>query len=80
MQRDSAIFTASEKLDQKYDAYEKDIAVVSFYFNHQTVFEYTRYIEHEILILKCLVFQTCFQGEEDDPTCFYISSKLHSIW
>ena len=44
LQRDSEIFTASRRVDQKYDAYKKDIAIVSFYFNHPSVFEYTRYI------------------------------------
>ena len=26
-----------------YDAYERDIALVTFYFDTDTVFEYTRY-------------------------------------
>ena len=41
-QRNSAILTDDDKLDGTYDAYEKDIAVVSFYFKSPTVFEYTR--------------------------------------
>ena len=54
LQRDSAIFTASGKVDQKYDAYQKDIAIVSFYFNHPTVFEYTRYIKNGNTLIKAI--------------------------
>ena len=32
-------------MDDTYDAYDKDIAVVSFYFEQPTVFEYARYGE-----------------------------------
>ena len=39
-QRQSAIFTT--RLDDNYDAYEKDIAMVSFFFKKNTVFEYKR--------------------------------------
>ena len=41
-QRDAAIFTATNNYDETYDAYEKDIALVSFYFKQPTAFEYTR--------------------------------------
>ena len=39
-QRQSAIFTT--RLDDNYDAYEKDIAMVSFFFKKNTVFEFKR--------------------------------------
>ena len=41
-QIDSSIFSASYDVSQKYDAYEKDIAVVTFYFETNSVFEYSR--------------------------------------
>ena len=44
-QRNSALLGDSDIMDDTYDAYEKDIAVVSFYFEHPTVFEYARYGE-----------------------------------
>ena len=31
-------------IDNSYDAYEEDIALVSFYFKEPTVFEYTRHV------------------------------------
>ena len=34
--------------DNSYDAYEEDIALVSFYFEEPTVFEYTRYVQEAI--------------------------------
>ena len=43
-QRNSALLGDTDKLDDTYDAYEKDIAVVSFYFEKPTVFEYARYM------------------------------------
>ena len=39
-QRDSAIFTY--RMDDTYDAYEKDIAMVSFFFKKNTLFEFKR--------------------------------------
>ena len=30
--------------DNSYDAYEEDIALVSFYFEEPTIFEYTRHV------------------------------------
>ena len=45
-QIDSSIFSASYDVSQKYDAYEKDIAVVTFYFETNSVFEYSRYESH----------------------------------
>ena len=41
-QKASAIFTATKNVDETYDAYERDIAIVSFYFKQPTAFEYTR--------------------------------------
>ena len=42
-QRESAIFTATNDIDATYDAYEKDIAVVTFYFEEEpAIFEYIR--------------------------------------
>ena len=41
-QQSSAIFTATKNVQETYDAYEKDIAIVSFYFKQPTAFEYTR--------------------------------------
>ena len=42
IQRDSAIFTATNNVEGTYDAYEKDIAIAVFYFRQPTAFEYTR--------------------------------------
>ena len=42
LQRDSAIFTVAHNVEEVYDAYEKDIAIVSFYFKEATLFEYTK--------------------------------------
>ena len=36
------VFPASLEKNPKYDAYEKDIAMVTFFFETSTVFEYTR--------------------------------------
>ena len=42
-QQDSAIFTATNNIDATYDAYEKDIAIVSFFFEEEpAIFEYSR--------------------------------------
>ena len=41
-QRNSAVFTATNRVDDTYDAYERDIAIVSFYFEYPTTFEYIR--------------------------------------
>ena len=39
-QRESAIFTT--RMHETYDAYEKDIAMVSFFFKKNTLFEFKR--------------------------------------
>ena len=39
-QRESAIFTS--RMHDTYDAYEKDIAMVSFFFKKNTLFEFKR--------------------------------------
>ena len=39
-QRESAIFTY--RMHDTYDAYEKDIAMVSFFFKKNTLFEFKR--------------------------------------
>ena len=44
LQEDSALFTASIDMEETYDAFERDIALVSFYFKNPTVFEYIRWI------------------------------------
>ena len=41
-QEDSALFTASIDMEETYDAFDRDIALVSFYFKNPTVFEYIR--------------------------------------
>ena len=38
----SAIFGATNSLEETYDAYEKDISIVSFYFEQSKAFEYIR--------------------------------------
>ena len=43
-QKSSAVFTATYDVEGTYDAYEKDIAIVSFFFEYPTVFEYTRFV------------------------------------
>ena len=42
LQEDSALFTASIDMEETYDAFKRDIALVSFYFKNPTVFEYIR--------------------------------------
>lgn len=39
---DSAVFSASYDANEKYDAYQRDIALVTFYFETNTVFEFSR--------------------------------------
>ena len=38
----NVVFSASLENNSKYDAYEKDIAMVTFFFETPTIFEYTR--------------------------------------
>ena len=38
----NVVFSASLENNPKYDAYEKDIAMVTFFFETPTIFEYTR--------------------------------------
>jgi hypothetical protein len=47
-QAGAAVFTASLDTSATYDAYEKDIAYVTFYFEESTAFEYTRKEETEM--------------------------------
>jgi hypothetical protein len=42
LKADSTVFTASRATSATYDAYEDDIAYVTFYFEESTAFEYTR--------------------------------------
>ena len=43
LQLDSDMFSASyDGVNLKYDAYKKDIAMVTFYFESNTVFEFSR--------------------------------------
>ena len=52
------MFQNSEMIDDNsYDAYEEDIALVSFYFEEPTVFEYTRYVQ-EALYNRILIILT----------------------
>ena len=37
--------------DNSYDAYEEDIALVSFYFKEPTVFEYTRHVSRQFHLI-----------------------------
>ena len=41
-QRNSAVFTVANDMEETYDAYEKDIAIVSFYFKEPAVLEFSR--------------------------------------
>ena len=38
----NVVFSASLENNSKYDAYEKDIAMVTFFLETPTIFEYTR--------------------------------------
>ena len=38
--------------EDTYDAYEKDIAFATFYFEEPTVFEYTRHVKESTIIAK----------------------------
>ena len=42
-QRNSALFTVRSDAQDTYDAFEKDIAIASFYFEEPTAYEYSRY-------------------------------------
>ena len=48
-QLDSAVFSASYDAGEKYDAYQRDIALVTFYFETNTVFEFSRQVERKLL-------------------------------
>ena len=48
-QLESTVFSASYDLADTYDAYERDIAVVSFYFEQSTVFEYARFVIDKLI-------------------------------
>ena len=66
------IFSASyDDASMTYDAYERDIALVTFYFDTDTVFEYTR-CRHLIIIQLKVKLICIFQGGQDD------GEKLHS--
>jgi hypothetical protein len=39
------VFRATTDISATYDAYEKDIASVSFYFEESTAFEYIRIVQ-----------------------------------
>ena len=41
-QRNKAVFTKTNDMEETYDAYEKDIAIVSFYFKEPAVLEFGR--------------------------------------
>ena len=41
-QRNSAVFTVTNDADETYDAYERDVAIVSFYFREPAVLEFGR--------------------------------------
>ena len=43
-QKSSVVFRGVHDPDETYDAYEKDITVVSFYFKEPRVFEYARHV------------------------------------
>ena len=51
-QQDSVVFTATNDVDATYDAYERDIAVVSFHFERPTAFAYVRLV---VLLFKALI-------------------------
>ena len=44
LQQNDVVFTATEDVDAIYDAYERDIAVVSFHFERPTIFAYVRLV------------------------------------
>lgn len=44
-QRESALFTVANDIEATYDAYEKDIAIVTFFFEQKpAIFEYIRFV------------------------------------
>ena len=43
-QKNSVVFRQVHDQDETYDAYEKDIAVVAFYFKKPRAFEYIRHV------------------------------------
>jgi hypothetical protein len=63
------VFTATTDISATYDAYEKDIARVSFYFEESTAFEYTRIVKKmhctltniNVIVIFNKLHQTCKQ-------------------
>ena len=51
-QQNDVVFTATEEVDATYDAYERDIAVVSFHFERPTVFAYVRSVMSSVILKK----------------------------
>ena len=43
------VFTATNEDSPKYDAYQKDIAMVTFFFERPTVFEYSRQVKMTLI-------------------------------
>ena len=43
------VFTATNEDSPKYDAYQKDIAMVTFFFESPTVFEYSRQVKMTLI-------------------------------
>ena len=64
-QRSSAVFTATYDVEGTYDAYEKDIAIVSFFFEYPTVFEFTRQVGQFVLRRKQLMTYCKFPGRQE---------------
>ena len=50
-QRNSALFTVTNDAHETYDAYEKDIAIASFFFEEPTAYEYSRYAIKECIFI-----------------------------
>ena len=74
----SAVFSASYNLDDTYDAYERDIALVSFYFEQSTVFEYARLERGVVTYMWKLPKSSLFQRGQDDTSQLHFTST-HQI-
>ena len=63
-----------------YDAYEKDIAIASFYFEEPTAYEYSRYVFIRIklpLLLNYGVLSTESKRGENDNSRLLVPGKAH---
>ena len=67
-------------MDETYDAYEKDIAVVSFFFKKDTVFEFKRYnmSNNSTIIVTILILW--IKGHTDDDRRIHLTGTCIIVY